>query len=113
MKTLKHLVILLLLLGSGSLHSQDISINLSILWSEGPYILKTDSIVKYPELVVSYTNNSEDNLYFRKFSYYRGGIPDFMWSVCINMNGRMYDPSGENGNNNPSLKNIVFRLFFV
>ena len=23
------------------------------------------------------------------------------------------DPSGENGNNNPSLKNIVFRLFFV
>ena len=85
MKTLKHLVILLLLLGSGSLHSQDISINLSIRWSEGPYILKTDSIVKYPELVVSYTNNSGDNLYFRKFSHYRNGIPDFYYeeSVCI------------------------------
>ncbi len=34
-------------------------------------------------------------------------------TYSINMNGRMYDPSGENGNKNPSLKNIVFRLFFV
>ena len=61
------------------LHSQDISINLSIRWNEGPYILNTDSIVKYPELVVSYTNNSDKNLYFRKFSYYRDGFPEFYW----------------------------------
>lgn len=91
MKTLKHLVILLLLLGSGSLHSQDISINLSIRWSEGPYILKTDSIVKYPELVVSYTNNSEDNLYFRKFSYYRNGFSDFQYYEIPDFN--FYNPT--------------------
>ncbi len=89
-KTIIYCVIFLLtFIHVKNLHSQAISINLSIRWSEGPYILKTDSIVKYPELVVSYTNNSEDNLYFRKFSYYRGGIPDFMWSVCINMK---FDP---------------------
>ncbi len=82
MKTIKHLLILLFLLGSVSLHSQDISINLSIRWSEGPYILNTDSIVKHPELVVSYTNTSKENLYFRKFMYYRNGLPDFLF-VCL------------------------------
>ena len=64
------------------LHSQDISINLSIRWSEGPYILNTDSIVKHPELVVSYSNNSNENLYFRKFTYYRNGLPEFLF-VCL------------------------------
>lgn len=85
MKTIKPYLVLYFLLGFLSLHSQDISINLSIRWSEGPYILNTDSIVRYPELVVSYTNNSQNNLYFRKFSYYRKGIPDFCYeeSVCI------------------------------
>lgn len=62
-----------------NLFSQDISINLSIRWSEGLYILNTDSIVKCPELVVSYTNNSKDDLYFRKFSYYRNGFSDFQY----------------------------------
>lgn len=91
MKTLKHLVILLLLLGSGSLHSQDISVNLSIRWSEGPYILKTDSIVHYPELVISYTNNSNENLYFRKFSYYRNGFSDFQYYEIPDFN--FYNPT--------------------
>lgn len=61
------------------LFSQDISINLSIRWSERPYILNTDSIVKCPELVMSYTNNSNNDLYFRKFSHYRNGFPDFLY----------------------------------
>lgn len=91
MKTLKPYFILFLLLGPVSLHSQDISINLSIRWSKGPYILNTDSIVKYPELVVSYTNNSDKNLYFRKFSYYRDGIPEFYWVELISI----YDPDHE------------------
>ena len=70
-KVMKKLFFLLSLgiLANANLFSQDISINLSIRWSEGPYILNTDSIVKYPELVVSYTNNSDKNLYFRKFSH--------------------------------------------
>ncbi len=84
MKTIKPYLVLYFLLGFLSLHSQDISINLSIRWSEGPYILNTDSIVRYPELVVSYTNNSQNNLYFRKFSYYRNGIPDFGWEESFN-----------------------------
>lgn len=72
-----------------NLQAQDISINLSIHWSEGPYILNPDSIVKCPELVVSYTNNSDNNLYFRKFSYYREGIPDFLWGAMETM---AFDP---------------------
>lgn len=67
------------LLANTNMFSQDISINLSIRWSEGPYILNTDSIVEFPELVVSYTNNSEDDLYFRKFSHYRNGFSDFQY----------------------------------
>jgi hypothetical protein len=31
--------------------------------------------------VVSYTNNSCESIYFRKFSYYREGIPDFLWGA--------------------------------
>lgn len=83
------MVLLLTFINTITLHSQDISINLSIRWSEGPYILNTDSIVKYPELVVSYTNNSSENLYFRKFSYYREGIPDFLWERSVSME---FDP---------------------
>ena len=83
------MVLLLTFINTITLHSQDISINLSIRWSEGPYILNTDSIVKYPELVVSYTNNSSENLYFRKFSYYREGIPDFLWGAMETM---AFDP---------------------
>lgn len=78
---LYHVVLFLVFTNANILHSQNISINLSIRWSEGPHILKTDSIVKHPELVVSYTNNSAENLYFRKFSYYRDGIPDFLWGA--------------------------------
>lgn len=69
------------LLAIANLFSQDISINLSIKWSEGPYILNTDSIVKHPELVISYTNTSNENLYFRKFMYYRNGLPEFLF-IC-------------------------------
>jgi hypothetical protein len=90
MKTKHKLLSLILILSSVSLlHSQDISINLSIRWNEGPYILNTDSIVKHSELVVSYTNNSDNNLYFRKFSYYREGIPDFLWGAMETM---AFDP---------------------
>lgn len=79
--TLLCIALVLTCVNTNILYSQDISINLSIRWSEGPYILNTDSIVKHPELVVSYTNNSSENLYFRKFSYYRVGIPDFLWGA--------------------------------
>ena len=87
------LIILLLpiiLFGTITLHSQDISINLSIRWSEGPYILNTDSIVKHPELVVSYTNTSNENLYFKKITYYRNGFPEYLF-LCLN-NWAVDDP---------------------
>ena len=75
--------------------SQDISINLSIRWSEGPYILNPDSIVKCPELVVSYTNNSKDDLYFRKFSHYRNGFADFQYFEIPDLH--YYNPMEDEG----------------
>lgn len=60
-----------------SLHAQDISINLSIRWCEKPYLFNTDSIVRYPELVVSYTNNSNKKLYFKKASDKPNGYVGF------------------------------------
>ena len=63
------------------LYAQDISINLSIRWSEGPYILNTDSIVQYPELVVSYTNNSNKKLYIKKSSNRPYGYVGFMHEI--------------------------------
>lgn len=85
------MVLLLTFINTITLHSQDISINLSIQWNEGPYILNTDSIVKHPELVISYTNNSEDNLYFRKFSHYRNGFSDFQYYEIPDFN--FYNPT--------------------
>jgi hypothetical protein len=35
------------------------------------------------------------------------------YAYCMYNPLKYVDPSGENGNKNPSLKNIVFRLFFV
>lgn len=87
----KHFFLLsLVLISIANLFSQDISINLSIRWNKGPYILEIDSIVKYPELVVSYTNHSEDNLYFRKFSHYRNGFSDFQYYEIPDFN--YYNP---------------------
>lgn len=72
-------LIIVVILTTSYLHSQDISINLSIRWNEGPFILNTDSIAKYPELVMSFTNISKDNLCFKKFSYYQFGLADFLY----------------------------------
>ena len=81
----KHFFLLsLVLISIANLFSQDISINLSIRWNKGPYILNSDSITQYPELVVSYSNTSNENLYFRKFTYYRNGLPDFLFICATN-----------------------------
>ena len=62
------LTLVMFVIINNTLYSQDISINLSIRWSEKPSVINTDSIVQYPELVVSYTNNSNKKLYIKKSS---------------------------------------------
>lgn len=57
------------------LYSQDIAVNLSIKWTESPCVYKADSIVSYPKLVMSYTNNSNNDYYFRKFTHDKNGLP--------------------------------------
>ena len=71
------ILMLFIITNISSLHAQDISINLSIRWSEKPYLFNTDSIVQYPELVVSYTNNSNKKLYFKKSSDNPNGYVGF------------------------------------
>ncbi len=66
---------------NNTLYSQDLSINLSIRWSEKPYLFNTDSIVQYPELVVSYTNNSNKKLYIKKTSNKPNGYVGFMHEI--------------------------------
>lgn len=71
------ILMLFIIKNINSLHSQDISINLSIRWSDKPSVLNTDSVVQYPELVVSYTNNSNKRLYFKKSSDKPNGYVGF------------------------------------
>lgn len=55
--------------------SQDVSINLSILWKRCPNIFVKDSVSTYPLLIVTYSNLSENKYYFKKVADSRLGFP--------------------------------------
>lgn len=64
MKSLKiHLIIVILLLCITSLHSQSISIGLSVKWEKGTDVYNEDSIIYVPKLSITYRNNSDTNYY--------------------------------------------------
>ena len=78
MKSLKiHLIIIILLLCITSLHSQSISIELSVKWEKGTDVYNEDSIIYVPKLSITYRNNSDTNFYFKKVSESRSGLPFF------------------------------------
>ena len=60
---------------NASLSSQNISIELSTKWVKGFDIFQKDSTICYPELIITYRNNSDTNYYFQKISNSRCGLP--------------------------------------
>lgn len=66
-----------------STYSQSISIELSAKWYRGHDIFNEDSIIYYPELIITYRNNSDTNLYFRKVSQGHYGLPFFIKSGLL------------------------------
>jgi len=57
-----------LLFYTGSTYSQSISVELSVRWIKGVDIFNRDSIIYYPELIITYRNNSDTSYYFSKVS---------------------------------------------
>jgi len=64
-----------LLFYTGSTYSQSISVELSVRWIKGVDIFNRDSIIYYPELIITYRNNSDTSYYFSKVSESRFGLP--------------------------------------
>lgn len=56
-------------------YSQCISIELSARWVKGYDVFQKDSIICYPELIITYRNMSDTNYYFQKVSESRIGLP--------------------------------------
>lgn len=82
MKTKEVLIVLVLSLFSNLLaFSQFISIELSVKWTKGYDIFKEDSVICYPELSITYRNNSDTNFYFLKVSDSRKGNPMLPWGT--------------------------------
>lgn len=77
MRTPRLVLSIVCLLCAAKLHAQDISINLSIRWEDAPYIFNSDSIVSSPRLVVSYSNESDIDLYFLKIPREKYDLPGF------------------------------------
>ncbi len=76
MKTINSNIILFLLLSFNiSTYSQSVSIELSAKWVKGYDIFQKDSTIYYPELIITYRNNSDTNYYFQKVSDSRCGLP--------------------------------------
>lgn len=78
-----------------NLYSQDITVNLSIIFIESPCVYKSDSLVSYPMLKITYTNNSQNDYYFRQFTHdknglnyqgcyelYQNGVTDTTWNYA-------------------------------
>lgn len=81
MKSLKiHLIIVLLLMCITSLHSQSISIELSVKWENGTDVYNENSIIYVPKLSITYRNNSDTNYYFT--------------NLCVNCKNGIMLPSG-------------------
>lgn len=76
MKTIILYIILSLLLCLNiSTYSQSLSIELSAKWVKGYDIFQKDSTIYFPELIITYRNNSDTNYYFQKVSDTRCGLP--------------------------------------
>lgn len=72
--------------------SQDIAITMSVDWKRGEDIFQPDSMVLYPELVVAYTNLSDDFKYFKKVSDKRLDYPITIRGTLLNYsNGQIPD----------------------
>lgn len=67
-------IICLIKISIMNLYSQDITVNLSVIWLESPCVYKSDSLVSYPMFSITYTNNSNNDYYFRKFSHDKNGL---------------------------------------
>lgn len=74
MKTRLYILLAIIRIIDINLYAQDISVGFSIIWIEKQCVYKSDSLVYYPMLRMSYTNNSNDNYYFRKFSHDKNGL---------------------------------------
>lgn len=55
--------------------SQSVSIELSAKWIKGYDVFQKDSTLYYPQLIITYRNNSDTNYYFQKISDSRCGLP--------------------------------------
>lgn len=58
-----------------SAYSQSVSVELSTKWVKGYDIFQKDSAIYYPELIITYRNNSDTNYYFQKVSDSRYDLP--------------------------------------
>jgi len=97
MKSLKiHLIIVILLLCITSLHSQSISIELSIEWQKERVYLKTieggEKETLAPYLVITYKNMSEENLILKKVEYdeyYLSNVSLIMFNTKVDYDERV------------------------
>ncbi|MBU1014059.1 MAG: hypothetical protein KKG99_13755 [Bacteroidetes bacterium] len=84
MKTINLYIILFLHLSFNiSTYSQSVSIELSAKWVKGYDIFQKDSTIYYPELIITYRNNSDTNYYFQKISDSRCGLPMLPWGTLL------------------------------
>ena len=66
--------------------SQNVSIELSIHWQLERDVFNEDSIVNTPMLNITYRNNSDENIYFKKISLPNGiGLPRTGYGFNMNM----------------------------
>jgi len=76
MKAIRLYIGLCMFLGFNALvSSQGVSIELSAKWVKGYDIFKKDSIIYFPELMITYRNISDTSFYFQKVSDGRYGLP--------------------------------------
>ncbi len=76
MRTVRYYISLCLLsVLSFSVYSQGVSIELSAKWVKGQDLFHEDSTIYYPELMITYRNNTDTNYYFQKVSDSHCGLP--------------------------------------
>lgn len=84
MKTMKlYISLFIVLCCSVSIYSQGVSIELSAKWTKGIDAFNSDSIIYYPELYITYRNNSDTNYYFKKVSGSLNGYPKLSCNLLL------------------------------
>ena len=77
---------------STSAFAQNIAVTLSVDWIVGKDIFEPDSSVLYPELVISYTNLSDQHYYFKKVSDKKLDYPiTHRWTMLNYLNSQKPD----------------------